>query len=429
MKNDPMENPPKNATENELDIENYVDPHLKDLRERTTAEIEAALDESKLSKLESDKDTEAIKNYVDPYLKTLREKQTVKLVEQQSQQIKDVFERNAGLDSIISPKDAFPTKENTIWSKREASKTTPVEEKQVTEPKKESFFQKLRNTITGQGKKAAIVTAMTSASLSGLAQNVQGNKEGDPKKKSTTEIDISKARKVEKIPENYTLIKKGDRTYGYIVQDANTSHEKGIYAKETPQYIQNIKDRLQNGETIENLIKNGEIHPDRASEFEQFYSPKQDVVYLESTPEKKEDLFSIFAKNEQPLYGANLHSFGLMAWPTRSTESIEVAGNLGEYERDIVAIVFQKEGIPTGKRMIVDLKGKLDAKYGPQFAGKRLQDVFSGTHLSSPEARAILDDLADEYTALEKNESNKELSAKQLVEENQPKKQNSIVKN
>jgi hypothetical protein len=106
-------------------------------------------------------DGKKIETYVDPHLKSLREKEKLnegKVIEQVEQRIHETFKENTN-DSSLAFKDAFPTKEKTIWSKPQ-------------EKVKKGWFSWFKNPFTKRN--AALVVGVTAA-MAGKAQgpNVQ----------------------------------------------------------------------------------------------------------------------------------------------------------------------------------------------------------------------------------------------------------------
>ena len=108
-------------------------------------------------------DNKVIEAYVDPHLKKLREKADGNKVIEQTELIHETFKENAEIDSSLAFKDAFPSGENTIWSK-------PKEQK----PEKKRWFSWLRSP----GKKAAVTTGLVLGGLAAQGETINHDKIG-----------------------------------------------------------------------------------------------------------------------------------------------------------------------------------------------------------------------------------------------------------
>lgn len=166
---EPIWPPEENDKETEvLDMENYVDPHLKDLRDRTTPEIEDALENSKNKQYE--KDAAKIESYTDPYLQRKREGEEIEkndLVKKTTNQIHQSIAKTTAKDSTIPTNLADHV---TAWKK-----STPTQEVS----KEKNWLQKGLDWFKSKGKKAAVTGAFIATGASAMATEVGKNPEKD----------------------------------------------------------------------------------------------------------------------------------------------------------------------------------------------------------------------------------------------------------
>ncbi|MBP6904657.1 MAG: hypothetical protein KBB91_01185 [Candidatus Pacebacteria bacterium] len=221
----------------------------------------------------------------------------------------------------------------------------PVE---VHPPKKQEsgFGKKMKKWMMTLGFMGAVAT--------GSAKSTETNPEDSLKQ--NTSIDFNNARKVNKIAEDYTKIKKDNKTYGYKVtpgkqiEPAKPSENKG-----GPEYEKWLIDQVKSGISPQQLADNGYISPENTAKYDPFYkAPSSDIVYIESESGKevKENPFAAFAEQGEILFSPNKHAAAEMFYPVRKSSDIKDGGMLNTSQQDVL-IRFRNDFGFTGEYTIV----------------------------------------------------------------------------
>ncbi len=355
------ENPP-------LPDDNYVDSHLEHLRNK-----EGADDVDK--KLNTDKE---IGDYVDPHLQQLRDREKQRLIEEKREELREVLK-----------KEAFPSKENTIWEKPVAEEeevdmdtflgTKEVEETADVLPvaqepvQKKNRFQRALSWAKGIIKSpeakmvGTAIVAATPTMAHTTAEKVFAGERlsmvstfNDSTKHAMNTIDFNTARKVTEKPEGYKEIKKDNKTYFYKITESKKNG--GEVAK--PIAKKTVKKQEHR------LTPKKHVTLNKGEGFHQAEKTKDlDLVYVveenQDTKPEQPDPFAAFAKDGEAIYAPNGRIAAEVFYQVRSSNDIKDGGMANTQHKNALIRLRNDNGW-TGEYVIV--------------TPEKFAELFGGSH-------------------------------------------------
>lgn len=188
----------------------------------------------------------------------------------------------------------------------------------------------------------------------GVAGLMAGASAKATEKNPIDSIDISKARLVKEKPVGYKEFKKDDKTFYYNTQEKTLEMAKPSQEQGGKEYEEKMIQMVKSGISPQELVAKKYISADKAAEYEKYYTPNQDVAYMESTKEPiEENPFSKFAVEGEILYSPGKHAVAEMYYPARDSKSITDGGMLNTSEQNVL-VRFRNDFGFTGEYIIIN---------------------------------------------------------------------------